>query len=453
MPVFDHKDTIAALSTPPGVGGIAVIRLSGERAVDISLQGLDLSKLEPRYAHFSKVLDPENAEIIDDVVVTWFKAPASYTGDDTVEISCHGGYAAAPAILELYYRLGARPALPGEFTRRAFLNGKIDLLQAEAVADLIHAVSDNGKKLATRTLEGKLSEKVASLRKELTDIASILELELDFSEQEVTTLDHGDLLSKILDAKRHLEILYHSYSGGKILREGALVAIAGRPNAGKSSLLNALLEEERAIISHIPGTTRDTIEESFIHNGVVFRLVDTAGLRNTIDPIEKIGTDRAKATLENADIILLVVDPQNQENPDFEKSFLRKYADKVCIVVHNKNDLVHERTDLDSEYSISVSALKGSGIVDLAELMTNVIRERFLTGGETVAITRQRHKQALKNTLSALDRTVSALNDNMSNEFLALDIREAIAALDDITGHTTSEDVLNNIFDQFCIGK
>ena len=335
MSAIDHYDTIAAISTPPGVGGIAVIRLSGGKAYEITLRGIIINNLDVRYAHFTQVRDPETKEIIDDVVVTYFKSPASYTGDDTVEISCHGGYAAAPAILDLYYRLGARPALPGEFTRRAFMNGKMDLLQAEAVADIIHAVSDSGKKLATRTLEGKLSHKVHKMRKELTDIASILELELDFSEQEITTFDKKELFNKLNEAKTHIISLSESYSGGKILREGALVPIAGRPNAGKSSILNALLEEERAIISHIPGTTRDTIEESFIHDGVVFRLVDTAGLRETEDPIEKSGTERAKKTLAKADLILLVVDLSNTSDLIFEKEFLNTYSHIPLIVIYN----------------------------------------------------------------------------------------------------------------------
>lgn len=453
MPSIDHKDTIIAISTPPGVGGIAVIRLSGDNALDIAVQGLELKKLEPRYAHFTHVLDPESNEHIDDVVVTWFKAPASYTGDDTVEISCHGGYAAAPAILELYYRLGARPALPGEFTRRAFLNGKMDLLQAEAVADLIHAVSDSGKKLASRTLEGRLSIKVNTLRQELTDIASILELELDFSEQEITTMNRQDILSKLQTAALHLISLRDSYSGGRILREGATVPIVGKPNAGKSSLLNALLEEERAIISHIPGTTRDTIEESFIHKGVVFRLIDTAGLRDTEDPIEKIGTKRAVDTIEHADLILLVVDLSDENNLEFEKDFLGRYEHKRIIVVYNKNDLPPKQPPINTKYSVFVSALHRDNIVNLTDMMAQIIMRYYHLGGETVAITRQRHKHALQNALDALDRCEKALNDNMSNEFLALDIREAIASLDDITGHTTSEDVLNNIFDQFCVGK
>ncbi|MCF7833587.1 MAG: tRNA uridine-5-carboxymethylaminomethyl(34) synthesis GTPase MnmE [Candidatus Marinimicrobia bacterium] len=450
---IDHYDTIAAISTPQGVGGIAVIRISGDRALDIALRGITLKTLAVRYAHFTQVQDPETKEIIDDVVVTFFKSPASYTGDDTVEISCHGGYAAAPSILNLYYKLGARPALPGEFTRRAFMNGKMDLLQAEAVADLIHAVSESGKKLATRTLSGKLSQEVIELRAELTDIASILELELDFSEQEITTLEKNDILDKLHIAQQHIRNLANSYSGGKILREGALVPIAGRPNAGKSSLLNALLEEERAIISHIPGTTRDTIEESFIHDGVVFRLVDTAGLRKTEDPIEMIGAERARKTLADADLILLVVDLVDIGDLSFEKEFLENYSHIPIIVVYNKVDLSSEIPTLNTQYFLSVSALLHKELTALTQLMTDLLHEHYQIGGNTVAITKQRHKYALQQALEALIRTEGALLEKLSNEFLVLDIREAISSLDDITGHTTSEDVLNNIFDHFCVGK
>ena len=453
MTIFDSHDTIIAVSTPPGQGGIAVIRLSGQDACDISKKGIPLKTLKPRYAHFTQVIDPETHELIDDVVITYFKAPASYTGDDTIEISCHGGYVAAPAILNLYYKLGARPALPGEFTRRAFINGKMDLLQAEAVADLIHAVSDSGKKIATQTLSGQLSDKILDLRAELTDIASILELELDFSDQEITPLDQREISSKITYAKKHIQALYQSYSRGKILREGALVPIVGKPNAGKSSLLNALLEEERAIISHIPGTTRDTIEESFVYHGIVYKLVDTAGLRDTDDPIEKIGTARAVKTLENADFILLVIDPSDTNDIAFEKHFLETYSHLPIIAVYNKVDLFVAQPALNAPYSIQVSALKNIALDRLTDLMETVLKEHYTLDGNTIAITKQRHKIALHHSLDALCRCENAIKENMSNEFLALDIREAIEALDDITGHTTSEDVLNNIFSHFCIGK
>jgi tRNA modification GTPase len=453
MSVFDHHDTIAAISTAPGLGGISVIRLSGKDAYAITLKGIDLKRLNVRYAHFAKVIDKQSNNILDEVVVTYFKAPASYTGEDTVEISCHGGYAAAPAVLELYYKLGARPALPGEFTRRAFINGKMDLLQAEAVADLIHAVSDSSKKIATRTLSGKLSEKVNNIRRELTDIASILELELDFSDQEITTLDKNEVLNKIRTAQKLLNDLYESYSAGKILREGAFVPILGRPNAGKSSLLNALLEEERAIISHIPGTTRDTIEESFVHNGIQFRLLDTAGLRETIDPIEKMGTDRARRSIESADLILLLVDLNDMGDLSFENNFLRTHSHLPIILVYNKSDLSAKHPELEAENTIHISAKNHVGLDALTDMMEEIVRQYYKVDGNTIAITKQRHRQAIFESMKALERTLSAVENELSNEFVAFDLKEAITALDDITGHTTSEDVLNNIFDHFCVGK
>ena len=453
MAYVDQYDTIIALSTPPGQSGIAVLRLSGNLAYDITLKGIKAKELKPRYAHFTEVVDPQTNAIIDEVVVTYFKAPASYTGDDIVEISCHGGYVAAPAILQLYYQLGARPALAGEFTRRAFINGKMDLLQAEAVADLIHAVSDSGKKIASETLSGKLSDKVKDLRKELTDIASILELELDFSEQEITTLDKTDLARKLSLAKKHIEKLYASYSSGRILREGARVPIVGKPNAGKSSLLNALLEDERAIISNIPGTTRDTIEESFVHKGIMFKLIDTAGLRETYDPIEQIGTDRTMKSLEHADLALLIVDLTETHDLEFEKDFLKQRPELPKIVVYNKYDLNQSIPDINADLSINISALNHEGLHALCDLMEEVVRKNYRVDGSTLAITRKRHKNALYNCLLSLERTQIALKEDMSNEFIALDIREAIDALDEISGQTTSDDVLNNIFDQFCIGK
>ena len=453
MSHYDQYDTIVALSTPPGQSGIAVIRLSGSNAYKIALSGLKLNTLKTRYAHFTEVVDPENKAVIDEIVAIYFKGPASYTGDDIVEISCHGGYLAAPAILELYYKLGARPAMPGEFTRRAFINGKMDLLQAEAVADLIHAVSDSGKKIASETLSGKLSQKVKHLRSELTDIASILELELDFSEQEITTLDKNEIVKKLNLAKKHISDLHSSYSSGRILREGARVPIIGKPNAGKSSLLNALLEEERAIISNIPGTTRDTIEESFVYNGIMFKLIDTAGLRNTSDPIEKIGADRAIKSLEHADLALLMIDLSDAKDLEFEKDFLSSHPSLPTIVVYNKNDINTSLPELNTKYALSISALKHKGLSNLCKMMDDVIRKHYNIEGNSLSITKERHKHALSNCLDALERTHKALFDDLSNEFIALDLRDAIDALDDISGQTTSNDVLNNIFDQFCIGK
>ncbi|MDZ7796430.1 MAG: tRNA uridine-5-carboxymethylaminomethyl(34) synthesis GTPase MnmE [Candidatus Marinimicrobia bacterium] len=453
MTIFNYNDTIAAISTPPGVGGIAVIRLSGNDALSVALKALNIRKLKPRFAQFARISDPETSLVIDDVIVTYFKAPASYTGEDTVEISCHGGDAASPAILSLLYDFGARPALPGEFTRRAFMKGKMDLLQAEAVADLIHAVSTGGRKIATRALTGKLSKKISALRKELTDIASVLELELDFSEEEITPVSRRDVQKKISLAKNHIDLLARSYNSGKILREGALVPIVGRPNAGKSSLLNALLEEDRAIISHIPGTTRDTIEESFLHDGFLFRLVDTAGLRETEDHIEKIGTERARAILKNADLILLVLDLSLEDTYEFEKEFISRHRDTPLILVCNKIDLNNSLPETGAKNMIGVSATQSYYIDALLDQMLTTVQKHYHVDGNSVAITKQRHLRALRSSFDALIRADKALSEGLSNEFPALDIREAIHALDDITGETTSEDVLNNIFSRFCIGK
>lgn len=449
----NHNDTIAAISTPPGVGGISVIRISGPDALRVTLDCLSLDSLEPRFAQFASVNDPISGEKIDDVIAVFFRSPASYTGEDVVEISCHGGYVAAPSVLALLYRLGVRPAQPGEFTRRAFINGKMDLLQAEAVADLIHAVSESGQRLAARMLSGGLSNKVHAIRDELKDIAAILELELDFSEEEITPLPRDEISQKIALAIEHLRMLADTYAAGRILREGALVPIIGRPNVGKSSLLNALLGEDRAIISHLPGTTRDTIEESFVHDGLLFRLVDTAGLRDTEDPIEKMGKERALRVVEGSDMILLVIDPTIRDEYEFEKRIIEKYSEIPMILVHNKSDLSERRPFSFSGVSVMISAIQGLHLDDLRSRMSQMLQQCYRVDGNTLAITKQRHRHAVLQSIESLSRARKALNSGLSHEYTALDIREAARCLDDITGQTTSEDVLNHIFDHFCIGK
>jgi tRNA modification GTPase len=453
MPFDYHSDTIAAISTPSGLGGMSVIRVSGPEALSVAIKCTPLKNIEPRYAYFAAFVDPISSEKIDDVVLIFFKAPASYTGEDVVEISCHGGYAAAPAVLSLLYEQGARPALPGEFTRRAFMNGKMDLLQAEAVADLIHAASGSGQRLAVRTLSGRLSERVNLIHNELKDLAAILELELDFSDQEITPLSKTELAKKITSTINHLSGLADTYISGKILREGALVPIVGRPNTGKSSLMNALLEEERVIISNIPGTTRDTIEESFTHEGLLFRLIDTAGLRETEDPVEMIGNKRARDLLEKADLVLLLVDVCTQDGYEFEKDFIRCHTPLPMIVVYNKIDVSNNIPVLASEDTVQISATRGDNLDDLKATMFRILRETYNADGNTIAITKQRHRHALLKSRDALKRAKNAIERGMSNEYIALDIREAIDSIEEITGLTTSEDILNHIFCHFCIGK
>ena len=453
MQHFDHHDTIAAISTATGLGGIAVLRISGTRARDIALKILDTEKLKARYAQFCRARDPQSGEVLDNVVAVYFQAPASYTGEDTVEISCHGGYAAAPSILSCCYDQGARAAQPGEFTRRAFINGKMDLLQAEAVADLIHAVSDSGRKLANRILAGKLSDKVRALHHELLDIASILELELDFSEQEIAAMDRKDLQNSIANAKTHIAELAATYDSGRILREGALVAIAGRPNTGKSSLLNALLQEERAIISPIPGTTRDTIEESFLHRGLLFRLVDTAGLRDTEDPLERIGNSRARRVISEADLILLLADLSRPDDLAFEIQFIEEHKKTPLILVFNKYDLNPRIPEMKDIRYLGISATRPQNLDILLDTMLEMLQKHFRLDGESVSISRDRQRRALLLSAEALKRAKEAVKKGYSNEFIALDIREAVDALESITGETRSEDVLNHIFNRFCIGK
>lgn len=453
MHIPDHRETIAAIATAPGLSGIAVIRISGGNALNIALKVLDAGSLKPRYAQFCRAFDPQSHELLDEVVATYFKAPASYTGDDTIEISCHGGNLAAPVILGSLFDSGARPAEPGEFTRRAFLNGKMDLLQAEAVADLIHAASNSGRKLAGRILEGQLSVKIDKMRSELVDIAAILELELDFNEQEINSLDHREILQKIEAAAEHIAELAESYSGGRILREGALVAITGRPNTGKSSLLNALLKQDRAIISSIPGTTRDTIEESFVHKGMLFRLVDTAGLRESSDPVEQIGNERARDIIRQADLILLICDLSRIDDLSFEREFLAQNQNAALIVVGNKSDLQPKLPDLNTDLKLAVSATRGDQLELLTDMMFDTVTQHCRVEGESVAISKIRQRHALLRALDSLRQAQAAIDNSYSNEFIAIDIREAIDALDEISGRTYSEDVLNHIFERFCIGK
>lgn len=449
---FQEKDTIAAIATPAGVGGISIVRISGEHACSTALKIADISQVKPRFAHFAKIIDPTTNIIVDEVLITYFKAPASYTGDDTVEISCHGGYTAAPAVLDLCYNAGARPALPGEFTRRAFLNGKLDLIQAEAVGDLIHSRSTSAHLVASRALQGKLSEKITHMKSTLLDIAAILELELDFVEQEINTVPRSQHLDSLNKAQKQLTSLIDSYKQGKIQREGVLVPIVGKPNAGKSSLLNALLQEDRAIISHIPGTTRDTIEESFEFQGLLYRLVDTAGLRDSQDPIEVLGTERARQLLAKADMIIMVSDINNRDT-DFENYINSSYSETPILHVLNKIDLLPSVSDHLETDSIAISAKTQEGIEKLKTVLADKSRTAFQLSSDSIAVSKQRHLLSLKSARDAINTAISACSDDLSNEFIAMDVREAIHFLDDITGETTSEDVLNRIFQQFCIGK
>ncbi|MEA3500508.1 MAG: tRNA uridine-5-carboxymethylaminomethyl(34) synthesis GTPase MnmE [Candidatus Marinimicrobia bacterium] len=451
--LFD--DTICAIATPVGLGGIAVIRVSGKKALNSSLKILEIENLKPRMATYTQVTDKNTKSVIDSAVVTYFKSPHSYTGEDVVEISCHGGITTPNRILKLLHSVGIRLAEPGEFTRRAFINGKLDLLQAEAVGDVINSISENSQKIAEDILEGRLSKLINKIKDKLVEISSILELELDFSEEEINPLPKDEINKKIKNSVQLLEELSKSYNSGKIKREGVLIPIVGKPNAGKSSLLNALLKENRAIISNTPGTTRDSIEEVFKHHGNLFRLVDTAGLRSAKNEVEKIGIERTNLIIKKGDIILLISDVTQFDSVENEISNIRSLTDVPIIVALNKSDLLKGKTDIvkNDQMKILISAKYEKNLDKLLKLLSETAEKTYKITSESVAICHLRHKQAIESAIDSLNNSINAINENMSNEFIAFDIQNAVTSLNDITGQTTSQDVLNNIFSNFCIGK
>jgi tRNA modification GTPase len=451
-------DTIVAISTPIGEGGISVLRVSGTHAIEKVAKSFsgktNLSAVATHTAHFGNLIDA-SSQIIDEVVCTVFKSPHSYTGEDTVEISCHGGVLITRRILETIIHAGARQADPGEFTRRAFLNGKMDLSQAEAVADLIHAQSDKARQSSLAQLEGVLSTKIKTLRGDLIQMVGLLELELDFVEEDLEFVDKKKVEDQITQASEEIKILLNTYQIGKVYREGIKVAIVGAPNVGKSSLLNALLNESRAIVTDIPGTTRDFIEEKFMFEGVLFQLTDTAGLRETDDLIEQEGVKRTKKRMEKADVVLWVKDATQQcksEYPDFVN-------DNKIISVFNKIDLLDDSKKPDdsnerTENVVYTSARTGYGLENLKQALFNItIGDLKKTENDSVTVTNARHFSSFGNAKEALERAAMAVHQKESNEFIALELRSALDSLGEIIGVVTTEEILDSIFSKFCIGK
>jgi len=445
-------ETIAAIATPAGVGGLAVIRISGPKSPDIAKICTSHSQLfEPGKATFTYFLDPESQEQIDEVVVTFFQSPKSFTAEDVVEISCHGGYYVARQILQTVLDNGARMAEPGEFTKRAFLNGRIDLTQAEAVSDLIASQTKTSHHTALQQLQGTLKEKVSQIHRELIDTISLLELELDFSEEEINRTHYTEINTAVAQIRSDCEQLVDSYKNGKIYRNGILAAIVGKPNAGKSSILNALLQEDRALVSEIPGTTRDTIEESISHNGIEIRLVDTAGLRASDDTVESMGISRAENAMKHADILLHVIDISAEE----DVSPLDENGAPV-IPIYNKIDLVSEIPKMPGYSGVFTSATERTGISQIGEtILSTVLGDAKNTSetSDTLVITNERHKKALQSTVDSLEKALESIEKKTSSEFIVVDLRDALNSLGKLTGETMTEDILNNIFEKFCIGK
>ncbi len=448
------NDTISALATPAG-GAIAVIRMSGPEALPIAQSVFTGKVMEAKGGtfHYGEIKD-EDGETIDDVIVSVFKAPHSYTGEDSVEISCHGSRFIIQRILALLQQRGARQAEPGEYTRRAYLNGKLDLSQAEAVADLIASTNKVQHQLAMSQLKGGFSNELSSLRERLLKMTSLMELELDFSDHEdLEFADRSELGNLAKDICDHIMSLAKSFDTGKVLKAGVPVAIVGKTNVGKSTLLNAILGEERAIVSDIDGTTRDTIEDTTTIGGVLFRFIDTAGLRKTDDKIENIGISRTMGALDNAFVVLWVVDAQPSEE---EIARMEKLASgKHLVVVVNKVDLPHASVSLPSTMpSIEISAKEGRGVAELESMIINNLDIPELSSADVI-VTNARHYADLMKAYHDLQRVVEGINASLSADLLAEDLRLVIDDLADITGQDriTPQETLNNIFKHFCIGK
>ena len=454
--------TIASISTAPGIGGIGIIRMSGDNTFEILekiFKPKTHQKIEEIKGYTIKYGNiVENGEIVDEVLVSYFKAPRSYTTENMCEINSHGGNVIVRKILELCLKNGAELAEPGEFTKRAFLNGRIDLAQAESVIDVINAKSDKEAKSGIKQLEGFLSNEIKDIKQEILDVLVNIEVTIDYPEYDTPEVQENEMRSMLKSVKNKLEKLEKSFDNGKILKEGIKTAIIGKPNAGKSSLLNAILKEERAIVTDIAGTTRDTIEEFVTVNGIPLKLVDTAGIREASDAVEKIGVEKSIKQAEEADLIIAIFDC-SKEFTEEDLEILKIIKDKESIILLNKSDLNAVITEQDerlkniSKNILKISALNKTGIEDLYEKISEMFNLNEINFDNDLLITNIRHKNIISNALENVKKANEALNLNMPIDIITIYIKDVLEDLGEITGEVVTEDVINEIFSKFCLGK
>jgi tRNA modification GTPase len=446
------NDTIVAISTPPGRGGIGIVRLSGPQACTLAEPFLKLRHpLAPAQARFAEIIEPENNEVLDEAVVTYFQSPNSYTAEDIVEIAAHGSPVLLDHLLRLCIRNGARLAEPGEFTQRAFLSGRLDLTQAEAVHDLIESTTLHQARIAAQQLGGALSRQIAPIKQKLVHLIATLEAGIDFAEDDIDLLPSAQITAQIESIQSPLVALEQTFAYGRIVRDGFTLAIVGRPNAGKSSLFNRLIQRDRAIVTATPGTTRDLVTERVSLEGIPVELIDTAGLRDATDEAETIGIAKSREAMAEADIVLLVLDATAQLHPEDEAA-IAAHTTRPLLIALNKRDLNPNAPLLRQHPTVPTSALTGEGLSELRSSILSLITTGT-PNSETALLTNLRQQQAVSTSLTALTRAHKAVAAATPHEMLLLDLYESLQSLDSLTGATTTDDILNLIFSTFCIGK
>jgi len=456
--------TIAAIATAPGEAGIGIVRLSGDKAIDIlddifrPSKGKTIKDYPGRRLTHGHIIDPVTNKTIDEVLVTYMEAPYTYTAEDVAEIDCHGGIVPVKKILELVLRRGAVLAEPGEFTKRAFLNGRIDLAQAEAVMDLISAKTEKGFDIAFGQMEGSLSKEVKEIRNKILEMMANITVNIDFPDEDIEEITYGELLDRAREIYRVIKNLLETADTGRIIKEGLNTVIVGKPNVGKSSLMNSLLKEARAIVTEIPGTTRDIIEEFVSIQGIPLKIIDTAGIRETEDIVEKIGVERSKEIFNRADLIIFVLnasEPLTQE----DETIIELLHHRQAIILLNKTDLpmiLDEKQIgelLPGKRIIKISLLKGKGLRELEETIVELVYGGLVKNKESSMIANVRHKNALERAEKSIQDAVKAIGDNLPLDFVEVDVKNCWECLGEITGETVAEDILDTIFTKFCIGK